>query len=93
MSEIEAGALCFRAIVEEKPQPIVVNGQTVSVTLRVRYRRKSAFLVDVSKDSRFFRPLLEFSPGDEMYVSYDGEDITSIKRNPKWKRLWLRLTW
>ncbi|MBR6355316.1 MAG: hypothetical protein IKR92_00535 [Alphaproteobacteria bacterium] len=93
MSEIEAGALCFRAIVEEKPQPVVVDGQTVYVTLRVRYYRKSAFSVNVPKSSRFFQSLLKCSPGDEMYVSYDGEDIASIKRNPKWKRLWLRLIW
>lgn len=93
MSEIEAGAPMFRAVVVTQPQNTQVDDEPVSVTVNVRYRGKKPFAVIVDSRSRHFGELTSLRPGDEMYVSYDGEDICNIKHNPWWKKLWLRLIW
>jgi hypothetical protein len=60
----------------------------------VRYRRKNTiFPVKVFKDSQYFELLSKLRPGDQMYVSSDGEDITEVIKIPLWKRLWLQMTW
>ena len=94
MSEIVLGAICKRAIVVEKPATETINGESYAVSVKVRYRHgKSFFSIERnSKDSKFAE-LLKLRVGDEMYVSYDGEDLPEIIFNPFWKRLWLRLIW
>ena len=93
MSEFELGAPMLRAKVESKPQVEVLNDQSC-VIVNVRYRgKKRSFEVITKCDSRHYNDLLQLCPGDEMHVSYDGEDICNIKHNPWWKRLWLNLVW
>ena len=93
MSEIELGAPMIRAKVESMPQEIVAGGLS-TIIVNVRYRgRKNGFPVAANFNSRHYNNLLQLRPGDEMYVSYDGEDICNIKHNPWWKRLWLNLIW
>lgn len=93
MSEIELGAPMMRAKVENMPQEIVAGGLS-TVTVNVRYRgRRNGFPVTAGFNSHHYSDLLQLRPGDEMYVSYDGEDICNIKHNPWWKRLWLNLVW
>ena len=92
MSEIEAGALLFRALVVMEPQKSIVNDEP-TVCVSVRYRGKKVFLIEIDCRNRYFNDLLSLRTGDEMYVSYDGEDISNIKHNPWWKKLWLRLIW
>ena len=88
MSEIEAGALCPLAMVES--YPLIAK----KVTVYVRYRRKNTiFPVIAHRGSQYFKLLFKLRPGDQMYVSSDGENITEVIRNPLWKRIWLRMTW
>jgi hypothetical protein len=90
MSEIEAGAICPLAMVESHP----IRVEKEQVTIYVRYRRKNTiFPVKAFKDSQYFELLSKLRPGDQMYVSSDGEDITEVIKNPLWKRLWLQMIW
>ena len=90
MSEIEAGAICPLAMVESHPI-MVKKGQ---VTIYVRYRRKnSIFPVIAHKGSQYFEQISKLRPGDQLFASRDGEEITEVIRNPLWKRIWLRMTW
>ena len=94
MSEMEAGAPMFRAMVETYPRIIKTQDEPISVRIHVRYRRKKTiFAIDVGSTDEDFDKLTTLRPGDEMYVSPDGEDISDITRNPLIKRLWLRLIW
>lgn len=93
MSEIELGAPMMRAKVESMPRVEVLNGQSC-VIVNVRYRgRRNGFPVTAGFNSCHYSDLLQLRPGDEMYVSFDGEDICNIKHNPWWKRLWLSIVW
>jgi len=90
MAETIAGALLYRAVVEDKPQVVAENGEPLSVTVSVHYlHKKNSFLVKRKKKERDFDTLMSLRAGDEMYVSYDGEDIGDVKHNPWWKRVWL----
>ena len=90
MTEIIAGALLYRAVVEDKPQVVSVDGNPISVAVSVHYlHKKNSFLVKRKKKERDFDTLMSLRAGDEMYVSYDGEDISDVKHNPWWKRVWL----
>lgn len=95
MSETEAGALLKRAMVESHPIEITkVNSEPISVRVHVRYRGQNIiFPVEVSKGDSHFDRLLTVRPGDEMFVSYDGEDISDIVHNNFFKRLWNQLIW
>lgn len=95
MSEIEAGALLKRAMVESHPIEITkVNSKPISVRVHVRYRGKNIiFPVEASEGDPHFDRLLTVRPGDEMFVSYDSEDIGSIVHNTPFKRLWNWLFW
>ena len=94
MSEVELGAPMFRSMVVGAPQVEKVNGMPTKVTVNVR-RRGKKHLIEVKADcnNRYFGELLGLRTGDEMFASYDGEDFTYVKRNPWWKRIWLRCTW
>lgn len=92
MSETILGALCKRAVVVEKPATETYNGNPYVVSVKVRYRHgKSVFSVERTSQDYHFAELLKLRVGDEMFVSYDGEDLTEIIFNPWWKRLWLRI--
>ena len=94
MSEIEAGVICKLAMVESYPLIVKKRGKSSKVTVYVRYRRKNTiFPVKALKDSQYFELLSKLRPGDEMFVSSDGETIAGVVRNPLWKRLWLQMTW
>jgi len=94
MSEVELGALMFRSMVVGAPQIEKVNGMPTKVTVNVR-RRGKKHLIEVKADcsNRYFSKILGLRAGDEIFVSYDGEDFTDAKRNSWWKRLWLLCTW
>ena len=91
MSDFEAGGvICKLAMVESYPIR-VKKGQ---VTVYVRYRRRNTiFPVKALKDSQYFELLSKLRPGDQMFVSSDGETIAGVVRNPLWKRLWLQMIW
>lgn len=90
MSEIEAGALCPLAMVESHP----IRVKKEQVTVYVRYRRKNTiFPVIAYRGSQYFELLSKLRPGDQLFVSRDGEEITDVIRNPLWKRLWLQMFW
>ncbi len=95
MSEMEASAILKRAMVESHPIRITkVNSEPISVRVHVRYRGKNViFPVEVSEGDSHFDRLLTVRPGDEMYVSYDSEDIGKIIHNNLFKRLWNQLFW
>ncbi len=94
MAEVVLGACCYRAMVESRPVVVELKDGLSSVTVHVRYRRKDTiFPVVVKSNSHYFEKITQLRLGDEMYVSYDGEDITEVKLNPLWKRLWLRMIW
>lgn len=90
MPEIEAGAPCSLAMVESHP----IRVKKEQVTIYVRYRRKnSIFPVIVNRGSQYFEQISKLRPGDQLFVSRDGEEITEVIRNPLWKRLWLQMIW
>ena len=94
MSDFEAGAPCPLAMVESCPLIAKKDDEPSKVTVYVRYRRKNTiFPVKAFKDSQYFELLSKLRPGDQMYVSSDGEDITEVIKNPLWKRLWLQMIW
>ena len=93
MSEIELCAPMMRTKVESMPQEIVAGGLS-TIIVNVRYRgRKNGFPVAANFNSRHYSDLLQLRTSDEMYVSYDGEDICNINHNPWCKRLWLSIVW
>lgn len=94
MADMDSGVICKRAMVESNPQITKINGEPTELIIHVRYRSKDTiFPVEAKHDDMHFDELLQLRPGDEMYVSYDGETMCDIKRNPWWKRAWLWLTW
>lgn len=92
MSEIEAGAPMFRAVVVE-------NETTDSgVKLQVRYHRKhfwtdkrKVFEVKVPHNERRLIPYLRakaLKPGDEIYVDPYGEDWCNPQQHNPFCRWW-----
>ena len=95
MSEMEASAILKRAMVESHPIRITkVNSEPISVRVHVRFHGQNIiFPVEVSESDPHFGRLLTVRPGDEMFVSYDSEDIGNIIHNNPFKRLWNWLFW
>ena len=94
MSDFEAGVICKLAMVESYPLIVKKIGKSSKVTVYVRYRRKNTiFPVKAFKGSQYFELLSKLRPGDQMFVSSDGETIAGVVRNPLWKRLWLQMIW
>ena len=84
------GPPCFRAIVTKKTQVTKTDDGEDKVTVCVRYLgKKRDFNVSRKSKQMHYSELLQLVPGDEMYVSHDGEDICNIKHNPCYKRWWL----
>ena len=72
----------------------MVKRDQITVTVYVRRRRKNIiFPVIAHKGSQYFEQISKLRPGDQLFVSRDGEEITKVIRNPLWKRIWLQVFW
>ncbi|MBP5353082.1 MAG: hypothetical protein J6Y91_04890 [Alphaproteobacteria bacterium] len=93
--EVELGAPCFRAVVRTKPQ---LNNDRTEIVFQAVFRRSRThreFTAEINcrEQADSGQALLELRPGDEAYISPNGDDACNvIKHNRLMRWLLLALT-
>ena len=93
--EVELGAPCFRAVIRTKPQ---LNDDQTKIVFQAVFRRSRShreFTAEICCREQMDggQALLDLNPGDEAYISPNGDDVCSvIKHNRPVRWLVLLLT-